>query len=208
MDYIEVPGVAQVEVTALMAGQRTQNILHYKMTGATNYDATELTRLATAIIAYFNQVSVKGLYPATWQLIEVRAIDLSQQFGPAVTVGAGLPITGTRAGSQLPNNCALVLTKRTALRGRSFRGRFYFGPLCEADVTDNTVSGAVVTSILGNMAGLLDITDATTVHHFLQVVSRHAGGVPRTTGLPTQVSSLTSDGVLDSQRRRLPGRGK
>jgi len=207
MAFVEAPGVAQVEVTALMDGQRTQNVLHYKMTGATDYDAAELTALATAIIAYFNQVSVKGLYPSTWQLIEVRAIDLSQQFGFAVSVGAGLPITGTRAGAQLPNNCALVLTKRTSLRGRSFRGRIYFGPLVEADVTGNSVSGAVVTSILGNLAGLLDITDAGAVHHYLQIVSRYTNNSERGTALVTQVSSLTSDGVLDSQRRRLPGRG-
>lgn len=207
MAFIPTAGVAQVDLIQMIDNQRCENVLHYKQAGATDYNTDKLIDLGTALIAYFNLTSVKGLYPSTWSLIEVRCTDMSEQFGPAVSVAAGLPIVGTRAGAQLPNNCALVLTKRSTIRGRNFRGRMYFAPLVEADVTGNVVSSAVVTSILGNLAGLLDITDADTVHHFLNVVSTRFNNQDRVAGIATQVFSLTSDGVVDSQRRRLPGRG-
>ena len=208
MAYVPVSNCAQVEMVALMAGQRTQNVLHYTQTGMAAYNTAKLTALCNAIIALVNQTSVKALWPSTWQLIELRATDLTTQFSEAVTISAGLPITGTRPGSQLPNNCALCFTKRSTLRGRNFRGRFYFGPLVEADVTDNTVSGAVVTGIIGNLLnGLRVVTDANTVVHNLQIVSRWNNNVPRAAGLTTDVNNWTSDGIVDSQRRRLPGRG-
>ena len=207
MPFVPSPGVAQAEVIQLIDGQRCENVFHYKQAGATDYNTAQLTALATALLAYFGNATIKGLYPTTWSVIECRCVDLSEEFGPAVTLTPGSAIVGTRAGAQLPNNCALVLTKRTDLRGRSFRGRMYFGPLTEADVTGNVVAGATVTSIVSNMQGLKDLTDAGSVHHFMQVLSMRGSGLPRPAGLATQVNNLTSDGVLDSQRRRLPGRG-
>lgn len=207
MPFVPSPGVAQADVIQLMDGQRCENVFHYKKEGATDYNTADLTALATALLAYFGNATIKGLYPTTWQVVEVRCSDLSDEFGPAVTLTPGAAIIGTRAGAQLPNNCALVLTKRTPSRGRSFRGRMYFGPLTETDVTGNIVAAATVTSIVSNMQGLKDLTDAGAVHHYMQVLSFFMNGLPRPAGLATQVINLTSDGVIDSQRRRLPGRG-
>lgn len=207
MDYIPVPDVAQAEIVALMAGQRTQWVCHYRRTALIGYDVAALSDLAAGIVTAINGSSVKGLFPSTWSLIEVRAIDLSSQFGPAISASAGLPIVGTRAGAQLPNNCALVITKRTAARGRSFRGRLYFGPLIEADVIDNTVGSTVVSSVIGNLGAVLLTVVGAVENHKLQVVSRYTGGNARVTGISTPVTGWTSDGVVDSQRRRLPGRG-
>ena len=39
------------------------------------------------------------------------------------------------------------------------------------------------------------------------VVSRYENNAPRAEGIATLVDRLSSDGVIDSQRRRLPGRG-
>lgn len=207
MAYIPVLNTAQVELVALMAGQRTQWVVHYKRDPDGQYDVVALTDLSTALVTAIGGASVKGCLPATWSLIEVRAIDMESQFGPAISAASGLPIVGTRAGAQLPNNVALVLTKRTAARGRSYRGRLYFGPLVEADVTDNTVTAGVVTSIIGNLgAVLLTVTGALHTHR-LQVVSRFSNNVARVEGIATQVTGWTSDGIVDSQRRRLPGRG-
>lgn len=207
MAYIPVPDVAQVEMVALMAGQRTQWVIHYKRDVAGDYDVAHLADLAAALVAAINGASVKGLFPATWSLIEVRAIAMESQFGPAVSASSGLPIVGTRAGAQLPNNVALVLTKRTSARGRSFRGRLYFGPLVEADVTDNTVTPAIVTSIIGNLGAVLLTVVGASFTHKLQVVSRFTNNVARSEGIATPVTGWTSDGIIDSQRRRLPGRG-
>lgn len=206
MPFIPAPGVVQVELTADMAGERTQNVLHYKIDDGL-YSEPEMTALGEAIVAYMAQSFVKGLYPSTWQLIGVRVIDLTADFAPAIDIVTGLPVTGTRAGAQLPNNCALVITKRTIFRGRSYRGRIYFGPLVEADVTNNAVSGAYVTSLVTNLSGLITITDANSEVHRMQVLSRYTNKNPRIEAVATPVLGFTCDGILDSQRRRLPGRG-
>ncbi len=49
-----------------------------------------------------------------------------------------------------------------------------------------------------------DIEDADFFH---SIVSYVEDGEPRVTGLVTPVTAYESDGVMDSQRRRLTGRG-
>lgn len=207
MAFIPTPNCAQVEINCSMNGQRTQWVLHYVINPAAPYTVASLGNLAAGIVTHLNVASVKSKWPSTMSVTGVRAIDMGSQTGPAVEASSGLPIQGTHAGASLPNNVALCLTKRTSNRGRSFRGRLYFGPLTETDVLGNIVDAAFVTSLIGNFAnGFLTITNGATVHE-LVVLSRFNNGVPRSVGIPTNVDNWTSDGVIDSQRRRLPGRG-
>jgi len=59
---------------------------------------------------------------------------------------------GTRAGDPLPPQIALVLTKRTALRGKSGRGRMYLCGMSEDDSTAGKPVAALLTA-----AGALSI---------------------------------------------------
>ena len=186
-----------------MDSQRTMNSFHYL--NSTGYTSIEMSALCADMVSNFNTV-LKDQYPATCQLIEVKATDLQAQNGPSVIYGTGLPIAGTRAGAQLPNSCCLCITKRTALRGRSFRGRSYFGPLTETDVTGNVASSTFVTSLLSDWSSYLSRTVGGEVWD-LVVISRKQNGQWLEFGDSTRVIGFTSDGVIDSQRRRLPGRG-
>jgi hypothetical protein len=113
---------------------------------------------------------------------------------------------GTNVSPALPNSNALVLTKRTALRGRSYRGRIYVPGLIEGQVTANAVSSAYQTNYLNFWNGLLTIT--TTQNSFEMVVfSKKQNGSWLAQGILTPVIGFTTDGQVDSQRRRLPGRG-
>lgn len=58
-------------------------------------------------------------------------------------IGAAVP--GSAVGDSLPNSTAMCLTVRTALAGRSFRGRFYLGGFVEAanGPDGRAVAGAV-----------------------------------------------------------------
>jgi hypothetical protein len=205
MDYIEVPNTAQLELVYNWGGQQCQNVLHYLK--ATPWTAAQLEELAEEAADLWT-VQFPGVMPTTLSLIEVVATDLSDQFGPSITHGTGLPVAGTNASPSLPNNVALVVTKRTASRGRSFRGRIYHPGLVESQVVGNTVNPSDVTAILGRWGWFQLINLPVAVDEgIMVVVSRHFEGQPRTTGVTTIVTSLTSDGTVDSQRRRLPGRG-
>lgn len=203
MDYIPVPNTAQLELIGTLDGQRIQNVLHYVK--ATPWNASQLQQLCASGVNKWN-VHIKPLVAAAFSLVLTRATDLSSQTGEVVTYSTGLPLSGQVGIAPVPNNVALVFTKRTALRGRSYRGRIYHAGLTTSQVTNNTVVVGAVNNLLTAWTQFmaLSITDDEPL---LCVVSRHNNGQARVTGVATLVTNLTTDGQLDSQRRRLPGRG-
>lgn len=130
---------------------------------------------------------------------------------PIVTGGAG----GT-TGSNFPNNAALSVKKQSPIRGRSFRGRMYL-PGITTDLTNATdpdeLAAGIAASLAGDMAQwVADI--ATAVPSVIPViVSRFSGidsngkPIPRLSGLQSIVEAYTVNNQMDSQRRRLAGRG-
>lgn len=203
MPFVPALDTVQLEVTLLLEGQRIQNVYHY--TVASSVTPVNMLAFANDYVNYWD-VNWKGWYPTTVSLIEVKVTDLNIDTGPVVFATASLPIVGTRVGAALPNNCALVLTKRTIKRGRSFRGRTYFGPLCEPDVTANAVSGTFVSGAITRMQGQIEqIVGAET--WTMCVLSRISDGAYRDFAETEPVIAISSDGLVDSQRRRLPGRG-
>jgi len=164
-----------------------------------------MNELGAFLVAWWN-TSIKASMPTTIALINVKLTDMTINIGPVVNYATGLPIAGTGGSASLPNNCALVLTKRTLLRGRSYRGRVYAPGLVESIVTGNTVNSVTVTSILSNWSILISFT-TTGGDWDMVVMSRISEGVERLEAEVNNVVSLDSDGIVDSQRRRLPRRG-
>jgi len=204
MPFIPVPDCVQVELVYLFDTQRVQNVLHYNPNGA--YDPDEMIELGEALVSWFDTEMQPNL-ANTISLISVKVTDLATATAPAVEVTSGLPLTGTLSSPALPNNVSCVITKRTVFRGRSFRGRIYMAGITEADVTANTIAGARLTTWLNAWTAAMSFM-TTGVEWTMGVVSRYTDGAPRAEGIFTPVLGFTSDGVVDSQRRRLPGRGQ
>ena len=205
MEYIPVPNCAQLEFIYDWGGQRCMNVLHYVK--ETPWNAASLLELCQETGALWTATFPTRL-PATLLLVTIKATDLASETGPVVNHQAGLPIAGSSVSPSLPNNVALVITKRTAQRGRSFRGRIFHPGLTEAAVVGNQVPPASVTDLVNIWSSLLTIDLPISLEDAVMVVvSRFAEGQPRVTGVTTFVTNLTSDGTVDSQRRRLPGRG-
>jgi hypothetical protein len=200
--YVPADAV-EVDITYLFDGQRCQNVVHYAYDSVPVPD--DMVELGNEIISAWDS-GMKAWMPSTLSLIEVKLTDLTTQISPSVFATTGLPVVGTNVSPALPNSNALVLTKRTALRGRSYRGRIYVPGLIEGQVTANAVSSAYQTNYLNFWNGLLTIT--TTQNSFEMVVfSKKQNGSWLAQGILTPVIGFTTDGQVDSQRRRLPGRG-
>ena len=199
-----MPNTCSLELIAQMDGQRIVNVLHYVK--ATPWNQSHLQQVCASAVGKWI-TNLKPIVAAAFSLIQVRATDLSSVTGEVVTYSTGLPSAGTVGIAPIPNNCALVITKRTALRGRSYRGRIYHGGLTTSQVTGNAVVTGAINSIqlAWTQFMALSITDDEPL---LCVVSRVNEGQRRVTGVATLVTNLTTDGLLDSQRRRLPGRGQ
>lgn len=142
--------------------------------------------------------------------VTLQAIEVTDISGPdeeGIVFSAGLPLAGSHSGGSLPNNVTLATKLATGLTGRSRRGRSYLVglPLTQLETGSQTVADSYITLLQGAFADLLT---ALAVEGFnLAVLSLVSGGVPRTEGLLTDVTSVVTNDVVDSQRRRLPGRG-
>lgn len=204
MAFIPVPNTVSVELVHTQGTTIMENVLHFEADGPPFTD--EMIELANDIIGWWSS-DVRPQVNDQTSLIEVRVTSLDDQFAPSVSVVTGLPLAGSAAQPMLPSNVSLALTKRTALRGRAYRGRVYFIGLGEGQVVGNTVNGVTVTALVNAFnAGLHYNT--TSLSWDQVVVSRYLNKVPRETGVTTVVTGYTSDGIIDSQRRRLPGRGQ
>ena len=204
MPFIPVPGVIQAELVYAWDGQVVENVLHYTVDAEVDVAAQQ--GLGGALVDWFDTL-LQPLVPSTLILNEVRLSNLSSEFAPGASWTGGLPLPGTLAGGlSLPNNVALTMTKRTDMRGRSFRGRIYHPGLSESQVTGNAIVSGTLVSLLAAYNAMKTLT-AGSLNYQLVVVSRFQGGEPRAEGIATEVTTITSDGIIDSQRRRLPGRG-
>jgi hypothetical protein len=139
---------------------------------------------------------------------EVYLTDLSSQTAPTVTVVPGTNVLGSGTADPLPNNVALCVSFRTEGRGRSARGRNYISGHAETSLSGNTFNATVSNGIRDAYEELLDATTYTGSWTWV-VLSRFEDGVARAAGLVQPVTAVVlTDTTVDSQRRRLPGRGR
>lgn len=203
MPFIPVPQTVQLEFVYLWQGQTCETVLGY--TKPTPWSLADMGTLAAAAIIEWN-TNIRPRCSNTLSLTAVKVTDLTASDAPTITVTAGLPLVGALTGDSVPNNVSLVVTKRTAKRGRSYRGRIYHPGLAANSIVSNQVGPATVGSLVSSWQALVTVNagsdDATMV-----VISRANGGSPLLVGVATPVTNMTSDGTVDSQRKRLPGRG-
>lgn len=121
------------------------------------------------------------------------------------------PIAGGDASSEeLPPQVTAVVTWRTALAGRSYRGRTFLPTTAEQN-QDSGVLGATYTgyvnAFITQMLAVFGPTGSDTNWQFV-VISRFNNGSPRATPIGTPVTSGLLRPRLYTQRRRVFGHGR
>ena len=126
--------------------------------------------------------------------------------GVAVLHTDSLPATGEKTETALPNNVSLAVHWGTGLLGRSRHGRtFHLG------ITTDLVNGNFVTNaadIQSAYDALRTTLDNITLNVEFSVVSFVFQNDWRRDPLVTPISGVAVEATIDSQRRRLPGRGQ
>lgn len=183
-------------------GQICENVFHWRY--STDPSQSDATSLAAAIVAWWN-ASGKTVSTPQVSLQRVKLTNMTTQTGFSFEYTTGLPVGGTVGQPSLPNNCALVIKWTTGNRGRSFRGRTYHMGLDEYNTSNNAVTAAYAGLVATAYANYLALV--ATPQPTLVVASRFSNNLPRTTALLTPVTGLSVETIVDSQRRRLPGRG-
>jgi len=131
-----------------------------------------------------------------WDTIELRNLTTT-------TEGLDYPvsITGNRASEPLPNNVAMVVSLRTGLVGRRYRGRLYVAGLTE-DVNDSGTWNASFAAGIGTIwEDWLNISFSLGIPHAAMCV------YSRKYGIATPVTAISVSQYPGTQRRRRIGVG-
>lgn len=205
MAFVPCTNVVQVNLVHKLHGQYCENTLYFYKTSA--WTEVEMVDLMSAVISsWASNVMPQFSQDLTFTLVKARdlttqtSLSMEQQVTPVVPGGVQV--------GAVPSNVAFSAKKVTGFAGRSARGRIYLAGLAESQIIGNEINAllqAAILTALENFIGdiLTNITDVIHVH-----ISRFFNGQPREVGLMYPVENWTSDIYVDSQRRRLTGRGR
>jgi len=188
----------RVEVQGLTAiGSSWENVLHFRKSGALTFAGAiavlepNLQKLYGPSAAFAGGQRWEDPAATTWTVQRYRYTPLDGSSAATVTQHVA---TGQSATDALPSGVAVTFTLRTALRGRSFRGRVYWGGYSEssnpagAEPTAATIA-AQVTNWLGLITALTGTGVSLVVASYLHSTAE-------------DVVSVDSQARWNSQRRR------
>lgn len=212
MPFVPVPNTVELESVFMLDGQIVE-ITNYFFKDAVTTPA-DLAELADAW-----SVTIKDhLLPFlanSLALLRIVAKVIDAADGIVFVSTLGLPANGLDNSEAVPSNVAATLSFRTGVSGRSFRGRNYLPGIPSAAVAVNTLSTDFTNGVAAAYSAMFD--DIEGIGYTPVVVSRYSGftlvdgkkvPTPRVSGLATAITShFFVDRTVDSQRRRLPGRG-
>jgi len=198
--------VAQIELRYTWDTEEVENILYFLYSGS-GIDAANLEDLTYRIYQWY----VDDLMPLQSNLLVLREVYGIQLAGPgSVTATTSPPgnSPGLQTGEALPFNSTVAISFRTGLSGRSYRGRNYVLGLIESYQVASIMQPTPLASFVAAYNDIPTFLTGPSGWSWC-VYSRYAGGLPRAEGLATVVTDAVAvNNVLDSQRRRLPGRGQ
>jgi hypothetical protein len=139
-----------VRLLGLVAGQGAVNVLHATKPGALVVNQALTNTVGAAIKSAWTS-NIGALQHPTSSLVRVGLRDLTQANQPEF-LDSGAAIVGTGTGDALPGQTACCITLKTALSGKSFRGRVYIGGFTE---TSNDPSGLIATSTVNAILGFV-----------------------------------------------------
>lgn len=204
--FIPVPNTALVQLVFDVGVNSVENTLYFNTTAVGGWTESALEDLANVVSTWW-ELEMAPFAASTVNLREVNATDLSvinSWFASTSPTATGEKLTAI-----MPGNVTLAVSFRTGKIGRAYRGRNYVVGLTEDVITIDTVNSATVSGLALAYADLPDMVFSVNENASWVVVSRFIGNAPRLQGVTTPVTSIVIvDDTVDSQRRRLTGRGE
>lgn len=109
-------------------------------------------------------------------------------------------IAGTLTGDSLPPTAPAIISWRTGLIGRSYRGRSYMPPANELQQNGGQLTGSYPVLLDAYASAMLNISETTGMTYRMVIHSD-------TAGVDTPVNSYVIPIFLATQKRRRPGVG-
>lgn len=192
-----VNDIFQINMIGQLHGQATVNTFHYRVSvqGTGDAEPVLLPAFHTAVGA-----KVKIACSNEWSLVRTtvqKIRPLPPRLALETVAGAG---PGALFQESMPTSIAVVVSKRTILAGRAYRGRCYFAGISAAHEIDSqlTTAGALVWD---DVATGMETSLIASGYTFVPVVF-HRGD-----GTSTDIISSLVRLPFRNQRRRQVGKG-
>lgn len=196
-----VPGVARTELLYSWDGQTVENVWY---NGGADDTIATLTDIAFEMMTRWREDIMPHVSEyVTLLRAEVKYLGVVN--GNEVTIPAQSNSNGEETSPSMPNNVTVAVKLTTGLGGRGRRGRKYHIGLCENQCEFSHLVPAFQTTLQGRYETWVGLQIETD--HPIVVVSYYINNLVRPNPQVTPVTNVSLDAVLDSQRRRLPGRG-
>lgn len=194
-------GTIKIIVTYTIGGKPQINVHFAAIQGGGPTDPTDMLKMANDVYDAYND-NWKLSASDGAEITEIEAINWEAEAGRVAFTNEALPIVGDQASPPMPNQVALVTTKKSNWTGRSKRGRTYFTGLSEASVVGNDADATLITNFQTTLTDMIVNMDLNGYN--LVVYSLYTDGAPRASPFITVVSALSTNIRVDTQRRRLP----
>jgi len=203
MPFQSVPNAAQVSVVGSLDGNDCVNTYYFTHDGS--WGMTELQALADAIDSVVGSNMLPIVSP-NYDYLRTEARDLRTPIAIMTTSDASAG-PGSKTGAAVPNNAAISVKRSSGHTGRGARGRVYFPVTTDGNLSaPNLISTAFHDALLGLLDSFTTIAEG--VDWAAVIVSRTGPGTSPTVAVVyTLVEWVIVNFVVDSMRRRLPGRG-
>jgi hypothetical protein len=190
-------------VAESVGGKAVDNVFHYVAQGPGTTQPSPTT-LLTWFLANVWSVAALALHPG-WVGVASSCRLMDNPLNAAVA--GATPANGAHAaGDRLPLFNAVVIQKKTGIRGKSYRGSNHFGPISEADTTLDQLTGAGLT-LWQNLQAAMALTmaaaggaQAVSPAVFSPTLSPKPVTIP--TLVNTQVTSTLLNLTIGTMRKR------
>ncbi len=209
LPFIPLPDGAQIVIKGTLFGQVIEEI-HWIV-----FDVTpgpgDIQGAAEDFDTWF-QTDVLSFLSNEYNYVSTTCNGWSSAADPTFTVAPPSPVPGGVAAVAIANTQAVVISWKTALRGKSFRGRTYLAGVTYSSLTDpNTLGSAAVAAVDAAYLSIPGYGDlggyALVVASFVNSTVNPTPPHHRTTAVGTPINAAVVESVLGNQRRRRPGRG-
>lgn len=201
MAFISFANVVYVELIYNIFQQTCQNTLYFVNAG--DMTVQRLDALIAELAGWY-ATEMEPLVSDSLTLAEITARDMTTEF--SIQSAQSFAQVGNLTSPALPLNVTAAIKFNTGYVGRRNRGRNFLVGLTEGQVTGNELISTVADDFIDAYEEMFALTEAID---FVHCVASRAGVNPTTGGEGAwkYVNSYSMDLFIDSQRRRLSGRG-
>lgn len=199
MAFQPCPNIAEFTFQQIMYDTYAYNVIHVQRDGG--WSPSNLATMAESLCDGW-VTNILPLVVTSFALVSVKHRDLSTEGAEAGIVTAQGAV-GTAVGEPLPYLVSLCVTLRTALAGRSYRGRLYQPglPVSLSVSAIATNAGALaLKNAWDNMRGVCTSQAGAR----MVVLSRYHNKVKRENGIGTTVTRIDVNRAFDAQHGRNP----